>query len=234
MDLKSITQAVKLTDAPSEIVKAVQQQLVLIELLDGAVDGIPGPATISAFQKFKKLEYLENPDLLGPTTVKALLEAVEDHKIPDDTHTLGTGQTHAVLPQVGTVFSSQPIYPNSNFTWGEATKYLTRVPSRVIEVQNIIKLARHLDKIRDLLGDRSITINSWFRPPAINRAVGGVSNSRHLHGDAVDFVVQGITAWQVYDRLNEWHGKHGGLGKARTFVHLDMRSYYSRFFYSNK
>lgn len=234
MDLKSITQAVKLTDAPPEIVKAVQQQLVRIDLLDGAVDGIAGPATVSAFGKFKQLEYLGSPELLGPTTVKALLESTEDHVAPEDTYTPITGERPAVLPIVGKVFSSQPIYPNSNFTWGEATKCLSRVPYKPIEVQNIIKVARHLDKIRDFLGDRSITINSWFRPPVVNRAVGGVSNSRHLYGDAVDFMVEGITAWQVYDRLNEWHGKHGGLGKARTFTHLDCRGYCSRFFYSNK
>lgn len=53
MDLKSITQAVKLTDAPPEIVKAVQQQLVRIDLLDGAVDGIAGPATVSAFSTLR-------------------------------------------------------------------------------------------------------------------------------------------------------------------------------------
>lgn len=50
------------------------------------------------------------------------------------------------------------------------------------------KAAFKLEKVRTLLGNVAIHINSWYRSPEVNRAVGGVSNSQHLTGEAIDFV----------------------------------------------
>lgn len=41
---------------------------------------------------------------------------------------------------------------------------------------------------------------SWVRPSEVNHRVGGVSNSRHIVGDAIDFYGDGITG----DRLHWW------------------------------
>jgi len=46
--------------------------------------------------------------------------------------------------------------------------------------------ARHtLQPVRDLLGS-PIFVNSWWRHPKTNKAVGGVDDSGHLDGDTVD------------------------------------------------
>ncbi|NJO96430.1 MAG: hypothetical protein HC775_06900 [Hyellaceae cyanobacterium CSU_1_1] len=42
------------------------------------------------------------------------------------------------------------------------------------------------DLLRSHLGNRPIYINSWYRPPSINKSVGGKQYSRHQFGDAVD------------------------------------------------
>lgn len=47
--------------------------------------------------------------------------------------------------------------------------------------------ARQMETVRRLLGDRPIVISSGYRSPEVNRAVGGVVNSAHLQGLAVDF-----------------------------------------------
>ncbi len=52
---------------------------------------------------------------------------------------------------------------------------------------NIHKLADGLQLVRDLLGQPMI-ISSGYRSPALNKAVGGVLNSSHANGEAVDFI----------------------------------------------
>ena len=47
--------------------------------------------------------------------------------------------------------------------------------------------AAQMEKVRQLLGDRVITVTSGYRSPALNRVVGGARNSAHLNRHAVDF-----------------------------------------------
>ena len=52
--------------------------------------------------------------------------------------------------------------------------------------QNLQALVEHvLDPARERLGI-PITVNSGYRCPAHNKAVGGVKNSQHLKGEAAD------------------------------------------------
>jgi zinc D-Ala-D-Ala carboxypeptidase len=54
-------------------------------------------------------------------------------------------------------------------------------------VARLTKLAMGLEQIRALLG-APLHIDSGYRCPALNKAVGGVANSAHLDGYAADFV----------------------------------------------
>lgn len=126
---------------------------------------------------------------------------------------------------------TSPIYNGSNFTWGEATKGGSRIPTQtrfegmIIPAAkitaNIIALAKELDELRAELGNRPIIITSWYRDPISNRSVGGVRNSQHLLGWAADIQVQGLSPNTVAERVSErWNG---GLGDSRAFTHLDLR-----------
>jgi zinc D-Ala-D-Ala carboxypeptidase len=53
---------------------------------------------------------------------------------------------------------------------------------------NLADSARHMEGVRDVLGGKPIHVNSGYRSPALNRAVGGVADSAHLTGHAVDFI----------------------------------------------
>lgn len=47
-----------------------------------------------------------------------------------------------------------------------------------------------LDKVRELWG-KPIGVNSGYRSPELNRAVGGAKNSQHIKGEAADITAGG-------------------------------------------
>lgn len=221
----------KLVDCEPKVIKAVQEQLISVGLLKSVSDGIAGKLTLAAFAKFKELEYLEYPDLLGKATAIALLEANQIHTPPKDNATPLASEHKAFFPKVGWVAANDRILLGGHFSWGEFTKDLTRIPQDVRVVENIVRLATYLEDVRSRFGKASIVINSAYRPPSINRAVGGSSNSFHLYGAAADIVVSGFRPHEVYKHLNQWHGDKGGLGDGAAFTHIDLRGYRARFTY---
>jgi uncharacterized protein YcbK (DUF882 family) len=89
------------------------------------------------------------------------------------------------------------------------------------------KLAQFLEKVRAQFGGRPIAITSGYRPTAINRAVGGASQSEHLYDaigvGAVDFAVDGADIYAVQDWCDQ-HWPHSlGYGAPKGFVHLGIR-----------
>lgn len=52
-------------------------------------------------------------------------------------------------------------------------------------VSNLSRLAAFLDELREAWGS-AIRVSSGFRCVALNKAVGGVENSAHQYGNAVD------------------------------------------------
>ena len=111
------------------------------------------------------------------------------------------------------------------FTVGEATNYSNkRIPKEVVVKKNIFNLAQELDKVREAWGS-PIKVTSWYRPPAVNRAVGGARNSQHLYGKAADIrPVQGnIYKFQDWLDKTAWTNKALGYGAKKGFVHLDLR-----------
>ena len=135
------------------------------------------------------------------------------------------------VPGVGKVALSAAIVPGGSFTWSEATKGGSRVPESAGITRAIVRMAQKMQSVRSWLGDRPITITSWYRPPAVNKAVGGAQNSTHLQGHGVDFVVAGLSPGQVQRILDPKWG--GGLGYGRSFTHLDDRGYRARWNYGS-
>lgn len=74
-------------------------------------------------------------------------------------------------------------------------KGIDNTPSPDI-VANLTRVAALLEKIRTLVGGQ-IRISSGYRCPALNRAIGGASNSAHMLGLAADINVPGMTPLEV-------------------------------------
>ena len=100
-----------------------------------------------------------------------------------------------------------------------AQKLCIRNQPTVTEVVNLTLLCtKVLDPLRKAMGP--ITISSGFRCKALNKAVGGVSNSQHMKGQAADINIKGnlaygkkIFAWIKeyceFDQLIWEHNKAG-------------------------
>ncbi|MEO0408232.1 MAG: D-Ala-D-Ala carboxypeptidase family metallohydrolase [Cyanobacteria bacterium P01_A01_bin.135] len=135
------------------------------------------------------------------------------------------------IPKLGTVYLGNAILDGGHFSWAEATKNGARIPVDETVVDGILKIAEVMEEVREYLGDRSIRVNSWYRDPTSNRRAGGARKSRHLSGDAVDFVVSGIAPPQVNRKLESWWGSQGGLASSSRFTHIDARGYRARWSY---
>lgn len=113
----------------------------------------------------------------------------------------------------------------TNFNISEfACKDGTAVPSTLLA--NAKALASSLQILRDAIG-KPIRINSSYRTPSHNKAIGGVSNSQHLYAKAADIVVNGMTPASVKKEIealiSAGNMTQGGIGLYNTFVHYDIR-----------
>jgi zinc D-Ala-D-Ala carboxypeptidase len=81
-----------------------------------------------------------------------------------------------------------------HFTLEELTTTNTGIPNtaNATEKERLRLLAAFMEKVRTVLGNKSITVTSAFRNEAVNNAVGGVPNSAHRLGYACDFVCPGF------------------------------------------
>ena len=94
---------------------------------------------------------------------------------------------------------------SQHFTLRELCKTRTgmeNVPSEA-QVENLKRLCRWLERLRRRWNERyadignggmeePLIINSGYRSPAVNKAVGGAPTSNHLTGCAVDIRVAGL------------------------------------------
>ena len=101
------------------------------------------------------------------------------------------------------------------------------------QMVNLVYLASNvLEPLRKAMGE-PIKIGSGFRSPALNKAVGGVSNSQHLKGEAADLCIDGDLAkgkrWFNYirqhlpfDQLIWEHNAKGSYWVHVSFVYPDF------------
>lgn len=93
------------------------------------------------------------------------------------------------------------------------------------------QLVKYLQKIRDRFGN-PVVINSGYRCPVHNKAVGGASGSYHTKGMAADIAVKGVAPADVAKYAESIGIKGIGLYETEKdgyFVHVDTRT--SKYFW---
>lgn len=94
---------------------------------------------------------------------------------------------------------------SEHFTLEEFTHTDTGLPNIADpdELARLKTLAIFMEKVRAILGNHPITVNSAFRSEEVNEAVGGVPDSAHRLAYACDFTCPGFgSPWMIAERLD--------------------------------
>lgn len=112
-----------------------------------------------------------------------------------------------------------------NLTVGEILQWdKRRIPAENDSVKmRLLKTAAAFQEIRNAWGG-PLGVTSFYRPEPINSEVGGVINSRHITGEAMDIYPEGRSLESFYQWIRvRWTGGLGD-GRNRGFIHLDIRN----------
>lgn len=93
--------------------------------------------------------------------------------------------------------------------------------SQVVYVDDY--LVSILDILRNKIG-KPVHINSGYRTPEWNAKCGGAKYSYHMCGMAADIRVNGMSAKEIGNKLNEIVPDKCGIIVYNTWVHFDVRT----------
>jgi GH24 family phage-related lysozyme (muramidase) len=95
------------------------------------------------------------------------------------------------------------------------------------QLDTAAELAAFIERCRAAFSGKPVVITSGYRPPAVNRSVGGASQSEHLYDapdtGAVDFYIKGASIQAVQDWCDREWPYSLGYGAPKGFVHLGIR-----------
>ena len=191
-------------------VKQVQLLLAFLGYDPGDCDGVDGKNTRAALRAFQQAEGLEPDGIAGQQTQARLREAVFQGRTK-------TGQEPAAAP------------PGTG-TWWDEIRYFSRQEPYIgcscgqcggFPVEPSEKLMRLADAVRAAAG-RPMVPTSTVRCRAHNKAVGGVENSRHLLGKAMDFSIPGWSADRTLALVRQQKAARYAYAIDGTHVHMDI------------
>lgn len=96
-----------------------------------------------------------------------------------------------------------------------------QLPWDEIRIAYLKALCNELELVRRVL-NRPILINSGYRCPEHNKAVGGKPNSMHLKCLAADIAVRGLTGMEIFRAIHKSKANFSGIGIASSYVHVDI------------
>ena len=186
-------------------VKQKQCLLAFLGYYVGEIDGIWGTLSKTATKAFQQDHGLKADGVFGAATEKAVLAAVTKNEVKETT----TSKT-------GDFWDEIVYFDKSEFACHCGGKYCNGYPAEPKE-----KLIRVADRVRKNLGGAA-TVSSGVRCSQHNSNVGGVSNSRHLQGKAMDFCIAGKSAEQTLAYVQKQSEIRYAYAIDSTFVHMDI------------
>lgn len=121
------------------------------------------------------------------------------------------------------------------FTYSETAKrYGIKNKPKTLIIDNIRTLCEEiLEPLRLEIG-KPIHISSGYRCLELNKKIGGVPTSQHCLGQACDFVVEGMTPYEVVKVILELNLPFDQVGLYDTFVHISYGERHGRHLFYNK
>jgi zinc D-Ala-D-Ala carboxypeptidase len=115
-----------------------------------------------------------------------------------------------------------------NFTLAELTHSetaerlgLDNTPDEKVKA-NLVRLARMLEEVRRVLG-RPVMVNSAYRSPAVNKAIGSKPTSQHCIGCAADIRVPGLTPDDIVKAIIKTNIEYDQLIREfNSWVHISI------------
>ena len=177
----------------------------------GPIDGVDGANTRDAVKAFQRAESLTVDGVAGAQTCKALVGAVADGRVykPPDTVPGDTVETADWWADIKHFKRSEPYI---SCPCGHCGGF---------PVEPAEKLMRLADSVRDAAGKPMIP-TSTVRCKAHNAEVGGVWNSRHMLGHAMDFRIPGLSAAEVLSIVRQQKNVVYCYAIDAQHVHMDI------------
>lgn len=179
-------------------VKQKQCLLYYLGYYDGSIDGAWGEKSQAATKKFQKDYGLSADGVFGSATEKKILSVVASGEAPKTS-------------QVGDWWDEIEY-----FTPGE---FACKCGCGACEMKEAV--VRVADRVRKHF-DSPARVSSGRRCKTHNAAVGGVSNSRHLEGKAIDFAITGKSASQVLSYVKQQPEIRYAYAIDGSYVHMDI------------
>jgi uncharacterized protein YcbK (DUF882 family) len=104
--------------------------------------------------------------------------------------------------------------------WKEERRFETQK-----QCDNCLILLSFLEELREKFSNKQIVITSGYRPPEINKRLGGATNSEHLYQDndgALDFYIKGENIFIVQGYVDKTWEHSVGYGGKNGFVHIGI------------
>ena len=225
-----------------------QWQLYYLGYYGGEIDGIWGPRSEAATVRFQADNALEPDGIFGTQTtakstavIKAIQKVITDGKIAIDglagqetkDATARWQATRGLIPDgiagVNTRAKIEAEASPEEEDWWSDIQYFSRrefackcgrycdgYPARM--QRGVVELA---DRARAELNGVAF-VSSGLRCPQHNANVGGVSNSRHLSGRAVDLRIEGKTAPQILAWAQKQPEVRYAYAIDTLYVHMDI------------
>ena len=180
----------------------IRQALLLVNgYYKGGVDGIWGTLSKTATRYFKKDFGLADNDTYDTETEKALRHAVA----------YGMPARKEEAPVSGDFWDSIKYFRKAEFA--------CKCGCGASEMEE--KLIKTADKVRGYFG-KTMIVSSGRRCSTHNARVGGVSNSRHLSGKAMDFCVSDMSASMVLTYVQKLPEIRYAYAIDNNYVHMDI------------
>lgn len=176
--------------------KRLQMNLKYLGYYDGEIDGIKGEKTLNAIKKFQADKGLTVDGIAGQKTIdciRSIIVADQQRFGVTVDGVAGEETTNARLNYCDNILSDWDDikhFKKSEFTCkcGCGLNNMNLI---------VVKIA---DEVREYFGSPAI-VTSGSRCEKHNKEVGGVSNSRHLQGKAIDMYVQGVSGEDLLSYL---------------------------------
>lgn len=202
----------------------VEKQQLLLSFLgyyNGQVDGVAGLKTQDAIRRFQSMYNLTADGFCGPKTEAKIREVIGNPAMEKKQQSAPVATQQTVSkPSTGDVFWDGIKY----FTRDEFAckcKQYGKAYCNGYPVEPSQKLVRLAEKVR-VHFNAPITVSSGIRCKQHNINQGGVYNSRHTLGTAMDFAVRGKTAAQVLAYVKTLPEVAYCYAINESYVHMDV------------